>query len=57
MFTFNRKFEDSLEYHRQALMLCPQNASTLSAIGYVHTLMGNSAPAVDYFHKVSSYVL
>ncbi|KAM6385636.1 cell division cycle protein 16 homolog isoform 2-T2 [Alca torda] len=44
------KYEEALEYHRQALVLIPQNASTYSAIGYIHSLMGNFESAIDYFH-------
>lgn len=47
-----RKYEQALEYHRQALVLIPQNASTYSAIGYVHSLMGDFESAIDYFHTV-----
>ncbi|PIO35461.1 hypothetical protein AB205_0032370 [Aquarana catesbeiana] len=47
---FYTKYEDALEYHRQALVLIPQNASTYSAIGYIHSLMGNFESAIDYFH-------
>lgn len=50
--TPNRKYEEALEYHRQALVLIPQNASTYSAIGYIHSLMGNFESAIDYFHTV-----
>ena len=49
---FNRKYAEALDYHRQALVLIPQNASTYSAIGYIHSLMGNFENAVDYFHTV-----
>uniref|UniRef100_A0A8C5MZF8 Cell division cycle 16 n=1 Tax=Leptobrachium leishanense TaxID=445787 RepID=A0A8C5MZF8_9ANUR len=45
-----KKYEDALEYHRQALVLIPQNASTYSSIGYIHSLMGNFESAIDYFH-------
>ncbi|XP_062861823.1 cell division cycle protein 16 homolog [Trichomycterus rosablanca] len=45
-----KKYEQALEYHRQALVLVPQHASTYSAIGYVHSLMGNFESAIDYFH-------
>ncbi|KAI2660764.1 hypothetical protein H4Q32_008422 [Labeo rohita] len=45
-----KKYEQALEYHRQALVLIPQNASTYSAIGYVHSLMGDFESAIDYFH-------
>ena len=48
-----RRYEESLEYHRQALILSPQSSSTLSSIGYVHALIGNYSDAVDYFHKVT----
>ncbi|XP_074234732.1 cell division cycle protein 16 homolog isoform X2 [Camelus bactrianus] len=45
-----KKYTEALDYHRQALVLIPQNASTYSAIGYIHSLMGNFENAVDYFH-------
>ncbi|NXF97684.1 CDC16 protein, partial [Eubucco bourcierii] len=45
-----KKYEEALEYHRQALVLIPQNASTYSAIGYIHSLMGSFESAIDYFH-------
>ncbi|KAF5896364.1 cell division cycle protein 16, partial [Clarias magur] len=45
-----KKYEQALEYHRQALVLVPQHASTYSAIGYVHSLMGDFENAIDYFH-------
>lgn len=32
-------------------MLCPQTASTYSAIAYVHSLLGNLMDAVNWFHK------
>ncbi|XP_064615248.1 cell division cycle protein 16 homolog [Liolophura sinensis] len=46
-----KKYEESLEYHKHALVLSPQNPSTYSAIGYVHVIMGNNMEALDYFHK------
>lgn len=52
----NRKYEEALEYHRQALVLIPQNASTYSAIGYIHSLMGNFESAIDYFHTVRNWL-
>ncbi|KAJ3592060.1 hypothetical protein NHX12_007190 [Muraenolepis orangiensis] len=45
-----KKYQSALEYHRQALVLIPQHASTYTAIGYVHTLMGDFESAIDYFH-------
>ncbi|KAG1682927.1 Cell division cycle protein 16 [Nymphon striatum] len=50
-----KRFDDSLDYHLQSLVLCPQNASTLSAIGYVYSLMGKTYESVDYFHKALSF--
>ncbi|KAL0605435.1 LOW QUALITY PROTEIN: Cell division cycle protein 16-like protein [Plecturocebus cupreus] len=40
----------ALDYHRQALVLIPQNAYTYSAIRYIHSLLGNFENAVDCFH-------
>lgn len=54
---FNRKYDEALEFHQRALILSPQNASTFTAIGYVYSLTGNSALAVDYFHKVISFLI
>uniref|UniRef100_A0A4W3IRY3 Cell division cycle 16 homolog (S. cerevisiae) n=1 Tax=Callorhinchus milii TaxID=7868 RepID=A0A4W3IRY3_CALMI len=45
-----KKYEEALDYHHQALVLIPQNASTYSAIGYVLSLMGNFESAINYFH-------
>ena len=53
IFSLNRKYEEALEYHQKALVLSPKNPSTLSAMGYVHTLMENYTQAVDVFHKVT----
>ncbi|KFM68530.1 Cell division cycle protein 16-like protein, partial [Stegodyphus mimosarum] len=46
-----RKYEEALSYHEHALMLIPQNPSTFAAIGFVHSLTGKWAEAVEYFHK------
>lgn len=35
----------------QALLLKPQNATTYTAIGFIHALLGNLDPAIEYFHK------
>ena len=45
------KYRDSLEFHKQALVLSPLSASTFSAIGFTHALMGDNAEAVEAFHK------
>lgn len=46
-----RKYEEALEYHQQALVLNPLNASTYSAVGFIHAFMGNAQEAVDAFHR------
>ncbi|KAL3280154.1 hypothetical protein HHI36_017654 [Cryptolaemus montrouzieri] len=46
-----KKYEEALEYHHQALLLSPQNAAIYSAIGFVHSLIGNTEEAVEWFHK------
>ena len=38
-------------YHKQALVLCPLNPSTYSALGYVQSLVGDLNNAVESFHK------
>ncbi|XP_055492604.1 cell division cycle protein 16 homolog isoform X1 [Leucoraja erinacea] len=45
-----KKYDEALDYHHQALVLIPQNASTYSAIGYVLSLKGNFESAINYFH-------
>ncbi|KAK2145257.1 hypothetical protein LSH36_692g03046 [Paralvinella palmiformis] len=49
--SFTRKYEKALDHHRQALILQPENPATLSAMGYVHALVGHFHHAVNYFHK------
>ena len=48
------KYNDSLFYHQQALVLIPMSASTYSAIGYVQSLQGDLVEAVEAFHKALS---
>lgn len=45
------KLKEALEYHHMALVLVPLNASTYSAIGYVHSLKEERLEAVEAFHK------
>ncbi|XP_073980642.1 cell division cycle protein 16 [Rhodnius prolixus] len=49
-----KKYEKSLEYHREALVLSPLNPSTLSSIGFVQALIGQTAEAAESFHKALS---
>ncbi|RWS15248.1 cell division cycle protein 16-like isoform X1 [Dinothrombium tinctorium] len=46
-----KKYEEALQFHREALVLSPQNPSTYSAIGYIYSLMCQWNTAVEYFHK------
>ena len=47
------KFEEALAFHRQALILKPQTASTYSAIGYVQTLqVRNLSFWSTFFHSI-----
>lgn len=46
-----KKYEEALDFHKQAMILSPQNASSYSAIGFVYALMMNWNLAVEYFHK------
>ncbi|KAG8298096.1 anaphase promoting complex subunit cdc16 [Homalodisca vitripennis] len=48
------KFEDALRYHQEALMLSPQNPSTISCIGFVLALQNKTEEAVEMFHKALS---
>ena len=53
MDVLHRQYEAALEYHGEALLLCPYSPTTLTAIGYVYTLTEHYTKAVEYFHKVS----
>uniref|UniRef100_A0A8C4N4F7 Cell division cycle 16 homolog (S. cerevisiae) n=1 Tax=Eptatretus burgeri TaxID=7764 RepID=A0A8C4N4F7_EPTBU len=46
-----KRYDEALEYHRQALVLAPQNASTFAALGFIHSLTCDFHSAIDYFHK------
>jgi len=48
------KFQESLEYHQQALVLQPMTHSTYAAIGYAHALLGDLIEAVEAFHRALS---
>lgn len=47
----NKKYDEALKYHKQALALKPQNPSTYTAIGFVYALKLNLEQAVDYLHR------
>lgn len=44
-------FTDLSLFALQALLLKPQSATTYTAIGFIHALLGNLDPAIEYFHK------
>ena len=45
------RYQESISFHQQALVLSPLNPSTYSALGYVQTLTGDLTNAVENFHK------
>lgn len=47
-----RKYDEALEFHKQAMVLSPHNASSYAAIGFVYSLKWKWNEAVEYFHKV-----
>lgn len=47
----NKKYDEALKYHRQALALRPQNPATYTAIGFVYALKFNLEKAVEYLHR------
>lgn len=47
----NKKYDESLKYHKQALGLKPLNSSTFTAIGFVYALKGQLDRAVNYLHR------
>lgn len=47
----NHKYEEALGFHKRALLLKPLSASTYTAIGFVHALLGNLEDAVEALHK------
>ena len=49
-----KQYEESLHFHRQAMVLSPQNSSTYAAIGFVYSLMSQWNEAVECFHKALS---
>ncbi|XP_065582028.1 cell division cycle protein 16 homolog isoform X2 [Artemia franciscana] len=48
-------YEESLSYHKKALMLKPRNGSTYTAIGLVQALLRQFHKASDSLHKALSF--
>ncbi|XP_054162340.1 cell division cycle protein 16 homolog [Oppia nitens] len=46
-----KRYEEAIDFHKQALILCPQNPSTYSSLGFVYSLMTKWNESVEYFHK------
>ncbi len=49
-----KKYPEAYRHHQKALLLCPANASTHSAIGLVHAVAGKTEAAIESFHKALS---
>lgn len=46
-----QQYEGAVQLYEQALSLNPTNAGTYAGLAYTHQLMGNSAAAVEHYHK------
>lgn len=46
-----KRYQDSLTYHKKALLLCPKSPTTLAAIGLVQLLLCDPDTAISTFHK------
>ncbi|KAL0276739.1 UNVERIFIED_CONTAM: hypothetical protein PYX00_004247 [Menopon gallinae] len=46
-----QNYEKAIEFHKQAMVLSPNNPSTYSAIGYCYALLENWSEAAKLFHK------
>lgn len=47
----NKKYDEALRYHEQALILKPQSAATYTAMGLVYAIKGELRRAIDYLHR------
>lgn len=47
----NKKYDEALKYHKQALSLKPQNSATYTAIGFGYALKYQLENAIDYLHR------
>ena len=45
------RYQESISFHQQALVLSPLNPSTYSALGYEQTLTRDLTNAVESYHK------
>ncbi|KAH8311925.1 hypothetical protein KR044_008602 [Drosophila immigrans] len=46
-----QKYEEALYNFQYALLLKPQSATTYTAMGFIHALLGNLDEAIEFFHK------
>lgn len=47
----NRKYEEALYFHQQALVLKPQSAATYTAIGLCQAMMWKLSDAIETLHR------
>lgn len=47
----NKKYDEALRYHEQALILQPQMAATYTAMGLVYAIKGELRRSIDYLHR------
>ncbi len=45
------QYSEAIELYEQALGLCPMQPGTYAALGYTHHLLGNTAAAIEHYHK------
>lgn len=47
----NKKYDEALRYHEQALVLKPQSPATYTAMGLVYAIKGELRRSIDYLHR------
>lgn len=57
MYSNLRKYNDSLEFHREALALHPTNFSTWTSIGLTSVFLNKFDDAIEYFHQVLNHII
>ena len=51
------RYQESISFHQQALVLSPLNPGTYSTLGYVQTLTGDLTNAVESYYKALGNML
>lgn len=44
-------YQKAEEYYQQSALLCPDRASTYTALGFVVHMLGETDRAIEYYHK------